>query len=374
MIIAIITKYFPPRKGGIENHCYNLAKVLSKKGVRVVVHMYEYSSEVKRDYAKGEECFYFNGIPIIRHKSFLDILDIEKYDVIHLHNFDMFPHSIILFLALLKRKIFVNKGVKIIITLHGGYTPYWNSFPLFKRLLKMLYHVTLGKLFLNKVVNKVIAVSEYEKKLLIQKGIEKHKIIVIPNGIEDLAFTLPKLKSTWLEKYMPYLLFLGRVSREKNIEFIVKGLKYIDNVNLIVAGPIENKEYYNELLHLISKLELQDRVIFLNPVEGLKKYELIDNSLALVLTSNYESEGIVVKEAIARGKPVIVSNISPLKDIVKSNENGFVVRNYKEFINAVRQILNDTELIKKIYRNNKLKSRKWKWDIIANKVIEVYVK
>ncbi len=370
MKVVIITKYFLPVKGGIENHCYNLAKeLLKKEGIEIEIHTSKNTLSEKNVLENYET---IDGIKVFRHKDFWKFVP-KDYDIIHLHNFNIFPHFWI-FLKNFTKRLFKMKTPRLVITLHGGFTPWWKEFSGFGRIIKLIYHKTLGRFFLNHVADKIIAVSEWERDQLIREGINAKKIIVIPNGVEELAYNLPKIKSFNLKKYKPYLLFIGRISQIKNLDFVIKCLKKINSIKIrfLIVGPVHEKEYYEYLNNLILEFNLQDRVVFLGEVYGKPKYELIDNALAVVLVSHNESEGITIKEAMARGKPVIVSNIDPLRYLVKNGENGFVVANEEEFVNAVIYLLSDKNLITKISENNKIKALEWKWENVCDKILKVY--
>jgi len=368
MKVCLITKYFHPILGGIENHCYNLAKKLTERGIDVEVHTSQDTPTKKRVLPKFE---ILEGVKVIRHKSFSFFIPSGKYDVIHLHNFDILPHFLI-FLNILIRRLLGLKTLKIILTLHGGFTPWWNNFMPLKRILKKAYHLSIGKLFLKYVVDKIIALNDWEKEQLVKHGIPAKKIIVIPNGIDDMAYELPPKKSSKFNVYRPYILFLGRISKEKNLDFIIECLRDCDSINFLIAGPVNDIKYFNKIIALIKKYGLDKRVIFVGEVYGAEKYELIDNSVAVVLFSFYETDPLVIKEAMARGKPVIVSNNEPFTYIIKKNENGFLVRNCSEFIRFVNFLLTNPSVSEGISHINKRTSIQYMWNHIISKIIEVY--
>ncbi len=372
MKVVIITRYFLPVKGGIENHCYNLAKELLKRDIDVEIHT---SKDTLTERGILEDYEIIDGIKVFRYKDFWRYVPKDNdVDVIHLHNFNVFPHFWI-FLKIFIRRLFKMRTPKLVITLHGGFTPWWKGFSSFGGFIKQIYHKTLGKFFLNHVVDKIIAVSEWEREQLIREDVNARKIVVITNAVEKLAYSLPKKESVDLEVYTPYLLFIGRISRIKNLEFVIRNLGKIKDrvrINFLIAGSIQDKEYYKYLNNLILEFKLQDRVIFLGEVYGESKYELIDNALAVVLVSHFETEPLIVKEAMARGKPVIVSNITPLEYLVENEENGFVVANEKGFMNAVISLLNNEDLVNKMSENNKAKAQEWRWEKVCDKILKVY--
>ena len=367
MKLIILTRYFLPVKGGIENHCYNLAKELLKRGIDVEIHT---SRDTLTETNILKEFEIIDGIKVYRHKNFWRFIP-KDCDVIHLHNFNIFPHFWI-FLKIFIKRLFKMKAPRLIITPHGGFTPWWKEFSISAKIIKKIYHKALGKFFLNHVVDKIIAVSEWEKNQLVKEDINAKKIVVIPNGVEEEAYTIPKKEDSNLGRYKPYILFIGRISRLKNLDFIIKSLKKINDINFIIAGPVHEESYYIYLKDIIAQMNLQNRVFFSGVVKGEPKYSLIDNALAVVLLSHNESEPIVIKEAMVRGKPVIVSNKSALPYIVKDNENGFVVSTEKEFIDSIKKLMTNKELINKIEKNNREFGKKWRWTIIANEILKVY--
>ncbi len=369
MKVVIITKYFYPVKGGIENHCYNLAKHLSNMKVDVEIHA-STQTLTGKNILKNSEII--DGVKVFRHKNFSFYFLKNKYNVVHLHNFNIFPHFWIFFYTLILTFL-QQKKYKLVITPHGGVVYWGGEFGFLKKIIKKIYHKTIGKFLLNVVVDKIICVSEYEKEQLINFGINKKKLVCIPNGIEDLAYTLPPQKSSdSIAKYKPYILFLGRISKGKNIDFVIRCLGKIEGINLIIAGPIHEKDYYQYLDKFIKKMALEKRVIFYGEVFGNNKYRLIDNSLAVVLASHMETDPIVIKEGMSRGKPVIVSDKASLPYIAKDFENGFVVSNEKEFVDVINLLLSDQDLVERIAKNGKIKSKEWKWDNIAKKILKVY--
>mgnify|MGYP000064708730 CR=1 FL=1 len=367
MRVAIVTRYFLPVKGGIENHCYNLAKELVKKNVKVEIHTSKDTLTNKNTLVDYE---IVDNIVVRRHKRFWKIT-LKDWDVIHLHNFNIFPHFWF-FLKIFLRRLLRKKVPKLIITTHGGFTPWWKEFSSTKRLIKKAYHKTLGKFFLNKVVDTIIAVSEWEKEQLIKENVNPNKITVIPNGVEDLAYELPPQECKELEAYRPYILFMGRISKRKNIEFIIECLRNCKGIYFLIVGPTHEKEYHQQLIELVKEHKLDKIVKFIGERGEIEKYKLIDCSLTVALVSHYETEGIIVKEAIVRGKPVIVSNKTALPYVINNLENGFVISNKEEFINAITLLLKNRNLYNKISRNNKLKGQKWRWRIIAKQILEIY--
>ncbi|MCX8178488.1 MAG: glycosyltransferase family 4 protein [Candidatus Aenigmarchaeota archaeon] len=124
------------------------------------------------------------------------------------------------------------------------------------------------------------------------------------------------------------LVFVGRISPEKQIEKIIYGLKPIKNsVKLIIIGNIENKNYYN---YLIKKLDFMDYEFkgFMNKKDIQKIFQFSD---AFINLSSDESFGRVFVEALASGLPVIGSYYAPgPKELIENGVNGFILKQPEE--------------------------------------------
>lgn len=324
MKLQIVTRYYLPVKAGVETHCYEIAKRALAIGhlVKVITRDdgFDHGSSLP-----AEETM--EGVMVCRSPSNLALSKgIDFQNPVYLNNFDT---SLTLFLF--TRALFAKpKGTKPNIWLvpHGGFTPYWEHFPLFQRILKKAYHRTFGTYFINRLTCGVSALNTWEKEQLIGAGVNEDLIVVRTNGVEDPAFDLPPQR---LEDHgfghlgrERYLLMLCRISREKNIDRVIKALSTIENASLVIGGSIQDKTYFNELRTIISIEGLDDRVHFVGYVSGEGKYALLDQSAAVVLMSLYECDPIAVKEALVRGRMVIASNVGPLPSMVTDGENGFL--------------------------------------------------
>src|SRR3989338_11581696 len=100
-----------------------------------------------------------------------------------------------------------------------------------------LYDSFLGKRAINKYA-KVIIIAKWEIPYLEKLGINKDKIVYIPNGIPDEFFNIPVTKH---KKSNTKVLFLGRIAPVKNIEVLIKAMSVLNNrsVTLSLVGPAE---------------------------------------------------------------------------------------------------------------------------------------
>lgn len=159
--------------------------------------------------------------------------------------------------------------------------------------------------------------TEREARNIRNLGI-RSPIAVIPNAIRlehdrvHVAPPSPADKQT--------ILFLGRIHPVKGLEFFLRVWAKVAldfrNWQVVIAGPEENA-HQAELISLANRLGISDSVCFPGAVTGQRKAELIDQCQFLILPSHMESFGIVVLEALAAGKPAMVSKHCPWADLEK---------------------------------------------------------
>jgi len=328
MKICMITASFLPNIGGGEIHVYNLTKKLASLGYNVEVHVKGEPGEI--------------DVPVVGHKAFWRC----KCLVLHLHG-----------LAMSRRDSLWN--LRTLLASGYVFTPHNSVIALKERRLGFI------SIPIAKRAKRVLAVSEWEKREMEKMGITK--ITVVPNGVSDLAYTLPRSEGP-----EDYLLYLARISRGKNQLAAVRALRGTD-VKLYMVGPVNDQGYLVEILREAKRLGVEDRVKYLGVVSEEEKFRLIDGSLAVILVSDtLEAEGIAVKEAMVRGKPVIVRNRGALPYLVKDGINGFVVNGEEEITNAVSRLRHSPELREEMGELNRKEAEAWKWDAIAKRVLEVY--
>ena len=164
-----------------------------------------------------------------------------------------------------------------------------------------------------------------------QFGINNKKIKHIYYGLDNLIENTKKdfkLNSN-LKRNCLILGCIARLVPQKSIENIIISLTYLNNINvkLIIVG---NGPLKKELKKLSKKLKVNNKIIWVNFIDDVKKfYFFID---IFVLTSLYEGLGLVFLEAMLCKKPIISSNSSAMKEVIKNNFNGILVKPNNPFL------------------------------------------
>lgn len=375
--IDVIVKYFHPVAAGIETNILNTYSILTDLGWEVWIHTSKNTHTEKNILPEYEE---IRGLKVRRYTyhwyGFINKTNWSESSLLCLHNFNIFPHSYILLVSAV-RKFFGNKSLRIILTPHGGYTPEWKVFGLGSRIIKKFYHLTIGKFLINISVDKIRAVSVWEKEQMIKQGIRKDIIRVISNGLEDEAFMdVEKLASKKIKALVPslgkYIIQVGRIYPIKNYETVLRALPHIiENVKYVIVGAnSEDPKYFTSLKNLIKSLNLQHRVIFTGVVWGIDKFYLINKSQMMVHMAKWESFCNAVHEGMSQGRVCIVADSTALPYLIKNGKNGYLVGtidhlSLAEKINYVLKNIYSNK-IKAIQNTNKKESMNHTWKRVAN--------
>jgi glycosyltransferase involved in cell wall biosynthesis len=245
-----------------------------------------------------------------------------------------------------------------------------------KKRIIVLYHcdVDCQKDFLLKVASKVVNFVSYLCCLLSQKiicstpsyartspilkpfkaKISYHYPLVEPIKPDNLY--LNQLKRTYLES-RPYIGFVGRFSREKNLETLLYALKKLQKhypkLLFLCAGPfasqvVGEKKYYQKIQLLLEELQINFAVLgVLKDRQLAAFYRFID---ILVLPSNNRTEafGMVQIESILQQTPVVASNSPGIRQTIKETGYGklFNPKSSSSLEKAIRLVLKNKSKLK----------------------------
>tara|TARA_B100001093_G_C26777557_1_gene993088 strand:+ start:150 stop:1178 length:1029 start_codon:yes stop_codon:yes gene_type:complete len=169
----------------------------------------------------------------------------------------------------------------------------------------------MKKIFLSRI-STIFASGTLHKNLLDRLSYKGNVKITKGVGI----INKPKFDSL-KRHYKKRFLFVGRLSKEKNIELLVEifnGLKEF-TLTIVGTGPLEEK----------LKDKAKENIIFEGQVANQELKEKFEKNDLLILPSISETWGLVVEEALYFGMPIIVSNNCGICELVEENVNGYVV-------------------------------------------------
>lgn len=200
--------------------------------------------------------------------------------------------------------------------------------------------------FLARYTDRIVAVSKaVMHDILIYDRISQNKLCVIYNGIEMRSFLNMHgniRDELGIPKNTPLIGTVGRLTPQKGHKFLLEAIKKLKfkfpEIKLLIVGDGPLK---NDLKKYSQTLNIDDKVIFL----GLRRD--IPNFLSsidiFVLPSLWEGLSNALIEAMASGKPVIVTDIPPIKEIINSEELGVLIppENSDAIADALELLLHD---------------------------------
>jgi glycosyltransferase involved in cell wall biosynthesis len=380
--IDVIVKYFYPVAAGIETNVLETYSLLAHMGWDITIHT---SRDTLTEKNSLEEAYFMRGLKIKRYPyhwyGYIPAINWNTTRLVALHNFNI-SHSIYLVYSLW-RKITFRKKYALVVTPHGGFTPEWRIFKPWVAWLKSTYHKTIGVLLIDLVVDKMRAVSEWEKEEIVKLGVPAKKVAVISNGIENDAYRAIEEDASReikdkVKSYGKYLIQVGRVYMIKNYETVIRTLPFIpSDVNFVIAGaPEKNEKYKLSLIELARNLGVEKRLIFAGVVRGIDKYYLMKHAQMMVHMAMWESFCNVIHEAMSQGQVIIAADNSALPYLVKNHVNGFLIPTtddhiLAEKVNYVLEHMQSPEI--KIMRDvNRAYGLKDSWEGTAHLMDELY--
>jgi glycosyltransferase involved in cell wall biosynthesis len=178
----------------------------------------------------------------------------------------------------------------------------------------------LEKLVLRMPANTIHTVSETSKQDLLELGTNS-RIVVVPNGINVNDYSL----QNGISPNPHQAIFVGRLVFYKNLEIVFRALtrviQTVRDAKLIIVGDGPMRTAWSSM---IDDLGLNQHVHFLGRISHVEKLRQLRQSAFLLLPSRVEGFGIVILEAFACNRPVLVSSIGALRELVSDEVDGFL--------------------------------------------------
>lgn len=208
----------------------------------------------------------------------------------------------------------------------------------------------------------VTCISESVRDSLIKyKCCPASKIVVIPNPVSDSFVYFP----TVFNQEFPQILHIG-TRPNKNLDSVIKALIDIP-CHLVIIGEIGTSE---QILLKENRIKYTNKKN-LSDDEILKEY--IDCDI-VSFPSLYEGFGVPIIEGQAIGRPILTSNISPMKEV--AGENYYLINPYdvRDIAKGFKDLIHNSELRSNLIAEGLLNVKKYNSDSIANMYMELYSK
>lgn len=346
MNLALFTNTYIPFVGGVARSVRTLELECRRRGhaVRVVAPEFE-GAEESPDVLRVPAIRDFNGsgfsVRIPMPNIVRDFIDDFCPDLIHSH------HPFLLGDAALREAW--KMRVPLVFTHHTLYEQYTHYMPLDSPALRRAA-VQLDTEYCN-LCDRVVAPSESVRSLLVERGVAT-PIDVVPTGIDLRSYAggdgARFRRNHGIPPRAKVVGHVGRLAEEKNLAYladaVVRALRSMDDAVFLVVGDGEERESIAETL----RRELGGERAFV--VGGRTGQDLYDAYAALdvfAFSSQSETQGMVLAEAMAAGHPVVALDGPGVRDIVIDGENGVLLGASAppdEFAAALAGLLGDPEL------------------------------
>ena len=227
----------------------------------------------------------------------------------------------------------------------------------------------------------IIAVSGSTKKDLLDvyPAVDEDKVTVIHNGIDLERFRPNPDRAPLDELRVPdeYILFVGRLSRQKGIfdlvEACVRGL--ITSPVVLVTGAADTPELREEFSSIIGKA---DNILWIDRMLDFDTLRaLYTHASVFLCPSRYEPFGIINLEAMACGAPVVASRVGGIPEVVTHGENGLLFEpgDLSAMSSAIASVMDDSSLRKRLVdAGRRTVEERFSWSAIARKTMDFYRK
>lgn len=317
--------------------------------------------------------WFFGQVPFFMAAEFFALKKLVKQikpDIIHSHW--IIPQG---FVTALVHKL---TGVPYVVTTWGGDMFVFKKKGILASFLKGLYAFTLNNSKKSTTVNTTFLL---EMKSIIK---DQKKAIYLPNGTDTSLFSPSKKDKLLNKKYNiqgPFLLFVGRLTEKKGIEYLIQAMKEVVRVNksakLLIVGAGDKEK---DLKLLSSNLDLGNNILFTGPIQNKELprfYASADLFIAPSITTKQgDREGFptVFIEAMASGTPILTTKIDGIKDIIVNEKNGFIVdqRSSKQLAERINHLIKSKSKLSSMKKSaTQLAKSYYDWKIVSNGYTEV---
>ena len=232
---------------------------------------------------------------------------------------------------------------------------------------------------IDKLADKVIAVSEFIKQHLIKTGLISNKVKLIYLGIDTNKFNeglkdLNVKKSLGIKKAERVVMCVSSLDPSKGIRYLIQAVPEIlergNNIKVVFVGDGGHRVEYEGLA---KNLGIKNKVLFLGAKDNVE--ELLSIADIFCLPSVSEALSFSILEAMAEGKPVIATNVGGIPEAVVDKVTGLLVppRNVRELALAINSLLEDSNLAERLGLNakNRIKE-KFTFSQMFNETVAAY--
>jgi glycosyltransferase involved in cell wall biosynthesis len=359
------------RAGGGLTHLSHILREASKYTQFESIHVYG-----------GKQTFEFlediiKGIVTFKHEKFLDGNIIKRYfwmnNILPLRLKE--TNADVLFSPGGLLPMSIPKGIKVV-TMNQNILPFiiseakQDGIKLFirRQLQKYLqlrsYKKAHGVIFLSEYARNIIGINTPD---IIKKA------IIIPHGV-DIKFHKSIEKEVHVRDPEINLLYVSNIKSYKHQWNVVKAVSHLNqlgynSLKLTLVGPADKKPL-KRLYAAIDDNEMNDCVVWLGSIPYREIVKIYHSASIFVYASSCETFGQTVLEAMASRLPIACSNLGPMQEFAKDSAIYFNPSKPKEIAQAIKSIIDDPELSKRIATSAAELSKKYTWEECATQTFK----
>lgn len=235
----------------------------------------------------------------------------------------------------------------------------------------------------------VIAVSGAMREdiLTCYPALDPARVQVVHNGIDTTLYRpdhgTDVLVRIGLDTRRPYVLFVGRITRQKGVPHLLRAVRDIDpGVQVVLcAGAPDTPEIDREFRELYQELSaVREHVRWIpQMLPRPDVIQLLTHAAAFVCPSVYEPLGIVNLEAMACGTPVVASRVGGIPEVVDDGRTGLLVDVDDDFeaglARALDSVVGDPEAARRMGEAGRERAvGEFGWDTVARRTVRLYEK
>jgi 1,2-diacylglycerol 3-alpha-glucosyltransferase len=332
----MFTDTYTPETNGVVTSVVSTARALRRRGHRVII--------VAPAHPQGDEehpdVFHLRSTSFPFYPGFrmayplpakvVANLPALPFDVIHAHSF-FFIGCFGAYLARLRR-------TPLLFTYHTKFEDYLHYLPVNQRITKP-QTLWLTREFSNQC-DRVVAPSQDTAELLRSYDVSS-QIEILPGGVDLESFGLDETVPAAIRdgRPGPVLLSVGRLGKEKNLEFLLDAFaiarRQVPQARLVIVGDGPHRP---ELEKRAAALGCGSDIIFAGAIDQSQLGVYYRNADAFVFSSLTETQGLVLVEALAHGLPVVAVDCAVTQETVIGDAGILVSEDTEAFAHAVLRL------------------------------------
>jgi glycosyltransferase involved in cell wall biosynthesis len=279
---------------------------------------------------------------LISFKALGNVIQKADYDILHIHcasDVSFYRKSLFVLLGKILQK-------KIVFHVHGG------DFDKFYYQSSSVAQSYIRKIFSS--CDRVIVLSKYWEHFF-QKIIPGKQVDVLHNGVYAEDFSSCQTAPENIHKF----LFMGRLTRDKGVYDLLEAVNKLVNqhqyrsLRFYLAGNGET----DKVIDYLKQHNLTENVKLLGWIDEKEKVEWLSKTDTLLLPSYLEGLPMCIIEAMAAGKIIVSTNVGGIPDLIKENENGFLINpgDVEDLVAKIMHVIDHPENMLTISDNNRKK-------------------